>query len=106
MPLDEALDLIEARVDTVTESETVRLSDCLGRVLAQSVPAPCDVPPHANSAVDGYAIRFADLAPDHDTVLTVVGRAAAGHPEGRPVGPGDAVRIFTGAVMPEGADTV
>jgi molybdopterin molybdotransferase len=65
-----------------------------------------DLPPHANSAVDGYAIAHADLSPDGDTVLPVTGRAAAGHPLGRAIERGEAIRIFTGAPMPEGADTV
>ena len=65
-----------------------------------------DVPPHANSAVDGYAIAHADLSPDGETVLPIGGRAAAGHPLGRAIGRGEAIRIFTGAPMPDGADTV
>ncbi len=65
-----------------------------------------DLPPHANSAVDGFAIVHADLQPDGDTILPVTGRAAAGHPLGRPLQPREAIRIFTGAPMPEGADTV
>jgi molybdopterin molybdotransferase len=64
------------------------------------------VPPQANSAVDGFAICHADLLPDRDTVLPVTGRAAAGHPLGRAVRRGEAIRIFTGAPMPDGADTV
>ena len=64
------------------------------------------MPPHANSAVDGFAIAHADLLPDRETVLPVTGRAAAGHPLGRPIAPGEAIRIFTGAPMPDGADTV
>ena len=65
-----------------------------------------NLPPHANSAVDGYAFAHADLLPDRDTVLPVTGRAAAGHPLGRRAGRGEAIRIFTGAPMPEGTDTV
>jgi molybdopterin molybdotransferase len=65
-----------------------------------------NLPPHANSAVDGYAFAHADLVPGHETVLPVLGRAAAGHPLGRPAERGAAIRIFTGAPMPEGTDTV
>jgi molybdopterin molybdotransferase len=65
-----------------------------------------NLPPHANSAVDGYAFAHADLLSDGETVLPVGGRATAGHPLGRPNGRGEAIRIFTGAPMPEGADTV
>jgi molybdopterin molybdotransferase len=106
MSLDAALALIEERTATVAEVEPVPLAQALGRVLAEDVIAPFAVPPHANSAVDGYALRFEDLAPGEETALSIVGRAAAGHPERRAVGRGEAVRIFTGAVMPDGADTV
>jgi molybdopterin molybdotransferase len=65
-----------------------------------------NLPPHANSAVDGYAFAHADLVPGRETVLPVCGRAAAGHPLGRRAERGGAIRIFTGASMPEGTDTV
>jgi molybdopterin molybdotransferase len=104
--VDAALALIAQRVTPVVEPETVALGDALGRVLAQDLVAAMDVPPHANSAVDGYAIAHADLLPDGETVLPVTGRAAAGHPLGRAIEPGEAIRIFTGAPMPAGADTV
>ncbi|HEX6443028.1 MAG TPA: gephyrin-like molybdotransferase Glp, partial [Stellaceae bacterium] len=90
----------------VVEGETIPLAQASGRVLARDVVAAMDVPPHANSAVDGYAIAHADLLPDRETVLPVAGRAAAGHPLGHAIRRGEAVRIFTGAPMPEGADTV
>lgn len=106
MSLDEALALIEARTGTVAGLERVALAEAAGRILGEDVFAPFPVPAHANSAVDGYAVRFTDLSADADAVLRVVGRSAAGHPERRAPGPGEAVRIFTGAVMPEGADTV
>ena len=104
--VDAALGLIEERVRPVVEPESVALGECCGRILAEDVVAGMDVPPHANSAVDGYAVTHADLAPDRETVLAVAGRAAAGHPFDRVIGPGEAVRIFTGAPMPAGADTV
>src|SRR5207245_3991970 len=74
--------------------------------LARDVVATMNLPPHANSAVDGYAFAHADLTPDRETVLSISGRAAAGHPLGRRAGRGEAIRIFTGAPMPEGTDTV
>jgi molybdopterin molybdotransferase len=104
--VDAALALIEARVAPVVEVEQVRLAAASGRILSQDLVAATDVPPHANSAVDGYALAHADLLPDRDMVLPVGGRAAAGHPLGRALKPGEAIRIFTGAPMPEGADTV
>ncbi len=106
LPVEKALSLIAERIVPVTESESVPLASSQGRVLAEGLMAPFDLPPHANSAVDGYAVAFADLLPDRETVLKVDGRAAAGHPLPRPARPGEAIRIFTGAPMPEGADTV
>jgi molybdopterin molybdotransferase len=104
--VDEALALIAERVVPVVGVEIVPLAEALGRILAQDLIAGMDVPPHANSAVDGYAIAHADLLPDSDTLLPVTGRAAAGHPLGRAIERGEAIRIFTGAPMPDGTDTV
>ena len=104
--VEAALAMIEARVAPVVEVETVPLAQAAGRILAANRIAAFDLPPHANSAVDGYAFAHADLLPDCETVLPVGGRAAAGHPLGRPAVRGEAIRIFTGAPMPEGADTV
>jgi molybdopterin molybdotransferase len=104
--VDEALALIAERVTPVVGEETVPLAEAAGRVLAQDLVAGMDVPPHANSAVDGYAVAHADLLSDRETVLPVTGRAAAGHPLGRAIERGEAIRIFTGAPMPDGADTV
>ncbi|HYH39428.1 MAG TPA: gephyrin-like molybdotransferase Glp [Azospirillum sp.] len=106
MPVHTALDLLRRRVAPVTAAETVPLADALGRVLAEDVIAPFDVPPHDNSAVDGYAVFFDDLKADGETVLPVTGRVAAGHLLGREGRRGEAVRIFTGAPMPAGFDTV
>ena len=106
LSVDEALARIDARVVAVVDSETVPLGAAAGRMLARDLVATMDLPPHANSAVDGYAIIHADLEPDRETVLPVGGRAAAGHPLGRALRRGEAIRIFTGAPMPEGADTV
>jgi len=106
MPLAEALALLESRVQAVAEAESRPLAACLGRILRVPLVAESAVPPHDNAAVDGYALRFEDLAPDTETFLPIGGRAAAGHPLDRPIEPGEAVRIFTGAPMPAGADTV
>lgn len=106
MRLDEAVRRVQADLVCVAEPETVALEGAVGRVLAEDVVAAMDVPPYANAAVDGYAVFHADLDPDRETVLPVRGRAAAGHPLDGPAAPGTAVRIFTGAPMPEGADTV
>lgn len=105
MPINEALALIAERVACVVEPETVPLAEADGRVLAAAAISGVNLPPFDNSAVDGYAVRAADLAAGADTVLPVVGRVAAGQdPEA--AGRGEAVRIFTGAPMPPGFDTV
>ena len=106
MPAAAALAELRARLAPVGEPQTVPLSEAAGRILAADLIADRDVPPHDNAAVDGYAVHFADLAADRDTELPVTGRAAAGHPLGRPAKRGAAIRIFTGAVMPDGPDTV
>ena len=106
LPVAEARALLAARVGTVAEAGSAPLHEAAGRVLAEDLVAPFAVPPHDNSAVDGYALVHADLATDCDTRLPVGGRAAAGHPLGRAIRRGEAIRIFTGAPMPAGADTV
>jgi molybdopterin molybdotransferase len=106
LTVDAALAQIERRVAAVVETETAPLEAAGGRILARDIVATMNLPPHANSAVDGYAFAHTDLMPDRETVLPVCGRAAAGQPLGRPVGRGEAIRIFTGAPMPEGTDTV
>jgi len=104
--LDDMERLIAARITPVAESETVSLGDARGRVLAADIAAPVDLPPFDNSAVDGYAVRHADLAPDADTRLAIAGRLMAGRAADVTVRAGEAARIFTGAPMPAGADTV
>ena len=84
--------------------ETVALKDADGRVLARDVKARRDQPPFPASAMDGYAVRHADLS--EGLCLKVIGMAAAGHAFKHAVGPGEAVRIFTGAPVPKGADTI
>ena len=106
MTTAEALALLAEKTRAITESEPQPLVACLGRVLAEDVTAALDVPAHDNSAVDGYAVWFADLDSAGETHLPVTGRATAGHPLGRPAARGEAIRIFTGATMPEGPDTV
>ena len=106
MPLDEALTLLAGKISRVAEPETVAVRAALNRVLAENVVAPRDVPPQDNSAVDGYAVFFDDLDAAAETRLPVTGRIAAGHPLERPARRGEALRIFTGAPVPEGPDTV
>lgn len=106
MPVDDALAALRARVARVVGDETVALPDALGRVLAVAVDGRRNVPPADNAAVDGYAVRFADLRSDGPTDLPISSEAAAGRPLIQPGGAGTAVRIFTGASMPAGFDTV
>lgn len=106
MPLEDALAQLCTRVCCVVGTETVPLGDGLGRVLAEDLAGVRNVPPTDNAAVDGYAVRFADLAPGEPTTLALAGVAAAGRPLAGVPEPGEAVRIFTGAAMPHGLDTV
>ncbi len=106
MTVDRALSLLAGRVASVTATETVGLGGALDRVLAADVTAPFSVPPHDNAAVDGYAVFHDDLAADLATTLPVTARVAAGQALGRPGARGEAVRVFTGAPMPAGCDTV
>ena len=106
MPVDRARALIRAFLVPVTAIECVHIRQTLDRVLAADVISPIDVPGHDNSAMDGYAVRFADLASAAETTLVRVGESFAGKPSGVSIGPGQCVRIFTGAVMPAGADSV
>ncbi len=106
MSVDEAVAIIAARVTAVHETETVSLNDADGRILAGDLKAPLPLPPFTNSAVDGYAVRGGDLPRDGEQAFQIAGRVQAGASAGEAIGPGQAVRIFTGAPMPAGADTV
>ena len=106
MPVDRARELIRTFLVPVAATERVHLRAALGRVLATDIVSPVAVPAHDNSAMDGYAVRFADLAPEGETTLARVGESFAGRPSGIAIRSGQCVRIFTGGVIPEGADTV
>jgi molybdopterin molybdotransferase len=106
MSVDDAVAIIAARVKAVQETEMVDLRHADGRILATSIVAPLPLPPFSNSAVDGYAVRSADLAGDEERAFPIVGRIPAGASATEAIAPGQAMRIFTGAPMPEGADTV
>ena len=108
LPVEEALERILTLCDLLP-AEMVNLSEADGRVLAEDVVAPFDIPPHDNTAMDGYAVRAADTAGAtraHPVRLQVAGELAAGYVWDRPVGLGEAVRIMTGAPLPPGADSV
>ena len=106
MRASEALEILARRIQPVAAHESVNLAHARGRVLAADVVAGRDVPPHDNVAVDGYAVRFDDLNPTGETGLKVGPRVAAGEVLERAVEPGVAVRVFTGAMLPPGTDTV
>jgi molybdopterin molybdotransferase len=106
LPVDRARALIRDYLQPVADVERVHVRQALGRTLAADIVSPIDVPGHDNSAMDGWAVRFADLAREGSTTLARIGESFAGRPYGGTVGAGEAVRIFTGAVMPAGADTV
>src|SRR3954465_13910912 len=100
--VEKAREAMRACVTPITEIETLPIRQALGRVLAQQIVPGINVPAHDNSAMDGYAVRFADI----EKPLTEIGTALAGRPYAGTVGPAECVRIMTGPVMPAGADTV
>ena len=105
MTVEEAGALIAQRAAPLAETERVALAQADGRTLAQDVAAPLSLPPFANSAVDGYAARFDDLAAQGETRLRVEGRVEAGA-RAQALAPGAVARVFTGAPIPQGADVV
>jgi molybdopterin molybdotransferase len=114
-PLDctpEPISVEEARANVLAAMaplagrETVATRDALGRVLADALPAPADVPSWPNAAMDGYALAARDLAAGQRAGLVLAGQSLAGRPYAGALPPGGCVRITTGAMLPEGADTV
>lgn len=106
--LEEALSLLTGSAAPLGREEVPR-SAALGRTLAEDVTAPLDQPPFDRSPLDGYALRAADTAgasPEHPAVLRVVETVYAGGVPSRPIGPGEATRIMTGAMLPQGCDCV
>jgi molybdopterin molybdotransferase len=106
MRVDEARKLLAEVISPVTASEAVALHLALGRILAEDIVSPVAIPPAPNSAVDGFAVYHADLDPEQETRLPVTGRITAGQLDLPEAGRGTAIRIFTGARLPEGPDTV
>ena len=106
MPLQEMERVIWERISPVAEVEQVRLTEARTRVVAEDLIAPVNLPHFDNSAVDGYAVRYDDIEKSGDSVLKIAGRMMAGQKEILQLGSREAIRIFTGAPMPAGADTV
>ena len=104
--IDAARRMILQRLTPAVGIERVPLRQALGRTLAGDIGAPIAVPGYDNSAVDGYAVRFDDLHADRPTTLRCIDRIAAGHDPSASLTKGVAARIFTGAILPEGADVV
>ena len=100
MPVDKARAFIHRFLEPLTATLRVPIRTALGRVLAEDVVSPVDVPSHRNSAMDGWALRAADLAPGGETTLEEVGASFAGRPFAGTVGPGQCVRIMTGGASP------
>ena len=106
LPVAQAQAFIARLVPVVQTVEMLPIRNALGRVLARDIVSAIDVPAADNSAMDGYALRAADLSPDADTVLLNAGTGFAGQQFAGEVAAGECVRIMTGAVMPAGLDTV
>ena len=104
--VEQALQRIDNQIQAIQEFETLRIRDALGRVLAHDVESQINVPPHTNSAMDGYAVRGDDICTDSTVTLELVGKVLAGAPIQTSVKPGQCVRIMTGGKMPDGTDTV
>lgn len=102
----EALAILRSRVHPVVESEEVQLAEAAGRFLAEALVSPRPIPAHDNAAVDGYAFAHSAYNKEKGAKLIVAGEASAGHPFQAKPPPDSAVRIFTGAVMPSGLDSV
>ncbi len=103
---DAALAQIKAGVTRVRGIEKIAIREALNRILAEDIRSRINVPTGTNSAMDGYALNSADIPSDGTAELNVLGTAWAGKPFAQKVTPGSCVRIMTGAIMPEGTDTV
>ena len=106
LPAGQVNEFLARLVEPITETESVALFQAFGRVLAEDVISPISVPPHDNSAMDGFAFDGAALGAAPLTLRCLPGTAFAGKAWAEPVGPGECVKIMTGAIMPGGLDTV
>ncbi len=106
LSLEQAFEQIFESIRPLIGRETLNLKDSLNRIIAEDIKSENDIPPHRNSSMDGYAISSRDIPVSGTSYLTVVGTSWAGRPYLNNLSPGQCVRIFTGAAVPEGADTV
>jgi molybdopterin molybdotransferase len=106
LPPNEAIERILSAISPIAGFEKIAIRGALGRVLARDIESTLNVPPHDNSAMDGYALRGTDLPSEGMRAIKVLGTAWAGRPFAGRVNPGECARIMTGAPIPEGTDTV
>ena len=106
MPVTRAREFIHRFLSPVSGLARLPIRSALGRILAEDIISPVNVPAHVNSAMDGWALRLDDLSADPSIALREIGASFAGVPFGKPVAKGECVRIFTGGVVPEGCDAV
>ncbi len=106
MPVDKAKAFIGGLMQPLTEAETLPLADALNRVLVADVLSPCNVPPHRNSGMDGYALSLANFTPQRQYKVAATSFAGAPLPADYSLGPDACIRLFTGAVVPECCDIV
>ncbi|WP_169570138.1 bifunctional molybdopterin-guanine dinucleotide biosynthesis adaptor protein MobB/molybdopterin molybdotransferase MoeA [Sneathiella limimaris] len=104
--VEEAQTLILNTTNCISENTTSTLHESLGKIISEDIASPINLPPADNSAVDGYAFNYADYENSSDLILKCVGRTAAGDAPHSNLQPGECIKIFTGAQMPRGADTV
>ena len=104
--LENAVFILEKRIKCIKETQKIKLDQALGRILSKDIISKINVPPFNNSAVDGYAFKYSDLNKKNETTLKLVGRITAGQNFNKKIKTGEIARIFTGAKVPEGADTV
>ncbi len=106
LPVEQGREQILRSVEPLIQTQQLDVRHGFGRVLAQDVISPINVPAYDNSAMDGYAVRSSDLNNDGDNRLQVIGNVLAGHPFDDEIAPGQCVKIMTGAKVPDGLDTV
>jgi len=104
--LEKAISILEKRIKCIKKTQKIKLDQSLGRILSKDIISKINVPPFNNTAVDGYAFKYSDLNKKKETTLKLSGRITAGQNFNKKIKKGEIARIFTGARVPEGADTV
>jgi len=104
--LEKAVSILEKRIKCIKKTQKIKLDQALGRILSKDIVSKLNVPPFNNTAVDGYAFKYSHLNKKKETALKLAGRITAGQNFNKKIKTGEIARIFTGAKVPEGADTV